>query len=99
MHTTVVLGAGLVLAELAREGRLARPVRLLFQPAEEVLPGGAADAIEAGVLDGVGRILALHCDPKVESAGSGCGSGRSPRPATGWRSPWTGRAATPRAPI
>src|SRR6185437_11074011 len=31
-----------------------------------VLPGGAADAIEAGVLDGVGRILALHCDPKVE---------------------------------
>ncbi|MEU8824083.1 amidohydrolase [Streptomyces sp. NPDC048636] len=66
VHTTVVLGAGLVLAELAREGRLHRPVRLLFQPAEEVLPGGAADAIEAGVLDGVGRILALHCDPKVE---------------------------------
>ncbi|WP_432011542.1 amidohydrolase [Streptomyces cucumeris] len=66
VHTTVVLGAGLVLAELAREGRLHRPVRLLFQPAEEVLPGGAADAMEAGVLDGVGRILALHCDPKVE---------------------------------
>ncbi|MFI0780075.1 amidohydrolase [Streptomyces sp. NPDC021212] len=66
VHTTVVLGAGLVLAELAREGRLRRPVRLLFQPAEEVLPGGAADAIEGGALDGVGRILALHCDPKVE---------------------------------
>ncbi|MGO4749145.1 amidohydrolase, partial [Streptomyces sp. 2MCAF27] len=57
---------GLVLAELAREGRLPRPVRLLFQPAEEVLPGGAPDAVEAGVLDGVGRILALHCDPKVD---------------------------------
>ncbi|MGO4417532.1 amidohydrolase [Streptomyces sp. MCAF7] len=66
VHTTVVLGAGLVLAELAREGRLPRPVRLLFQPAEEVLPGGAPDAVEAGVLDGVGRILALHCDPKVD---------------------------------
>ncbi|MFD8383227.1 M20 family metallopeptidase [Streptomyces sp. NPDC059679] len=66
VHTTVVLGAGLVLAELAREGRLPRPVRLLFQPAEEVLPGGASDAVEAGVLDGVGRILALHCDPKVD---------------------------------
>ncbi|MGP3952365.1 amidohydrolase [Streptomyces sp. 7N604] len=66
VHTTVVLGAGLVLAELAREGRLPHPVRLIFQPAEEVLPGGAPDAIESGVLDGVGRIVGLHCDPKVE---------------------------------
>ncbi len=65
-HTTVVLGAGLVLAELDRLGRLPRPVRLLFQPAEEVMPGGALDAIKADVLDGVERILALHCDPKVE---------------------------------
>ncbi|MFE2425446.1 M20 family metallopeptidase [Streptomyces sp. NPDC059373] len=66
VHTTVVLGAGLVLAELEREGRLPRPVRLIFQPAEEVMPGGALDAIKANVLDGVGRILAVHCDPKVE---------------------------------
>ncbi len=42
-------------------------MRLLFQPAEEVLPGGATDAIECGVLDGVGRIVALHCDPKVDA--------------------------------
>lgn len=67
VHTTTVLGAGLVLAALDREGKLPRPVRLLFQPAEEVLPGGAADAIENGVLDGVGRILAVHCDPKVDA--------------------------------
>ncbi|MFF3252496.1 M20 family metallopeptidase [Actinacidiphila glaucinigra] len=66
VHTTVVLGAGLVLAELEREGKLRRPVRLVFQPAEEVMPGGALDAIKAQALDGVGRILALHCDPKVE---------------------------------
>ncbi|MGP3982089.1 amidohydrolase [Streptomyces sp. KR80] len=66
VHTTVVLGAGLVLAELAREGRLPYPVRLIFQPAEEVLPGGAPDAIASGVLDGVGRIVGVHCDPKVE---------------------------------
>jgi amidohydrolase len=66
VHTTVVLGAGLVLAELARMGRLPYPVRLIFQPAEEVLPGGALDAIESGVLDGVGRIVGVHCDPKVE---------------------------------
>ncbi|WP_431948903.1 M20 family metallopeptidase [Actinacidiphila sp. bgisy167] len=66
VHTTVVLGAGLVLAELEREGKLRRPVRLVFQPAEEVMPGGALDAIKADALDGVGRILAVHCDPKVE---------------------------------
>ncbi|MFD7815871.1 amidohydrolase [Streptomyces sp. NPDC059785] len=67
VHTTVVLGAGLVLAELHRTGRLPQPVRLIFQPAEEILPGGAADAIGSGVLKGVGRILAVHCDPKVDA--------------------------------
>ncbi|MEV6514021.1 amidohydrolase [Streptomyces sp. NPDC051642] len=67
IHTTVVLGAGLVLARLHEQGLLPRAVRLLFQPAEEILPGGAADAIECGVLDGVGRIIAVHCDPKVDS--------------------------------
>ncbi|MFF6773767.1 amidohydrolase [Streptomyces sp. NPDC012637] len=67
VHTTAVLGAGLVLADLDRQGRLPAAVRLLFQPAEEVLPGGAADAVAAGVLDGVGRILAVHCDPRVDA--------------------------------
>ncbi|MFJ3227731.1 amidohydrolase [Streptomyces sp. NPDC086783] len=67
VHTTVVLGAGLVLAGLHREGRLPQPVRLIFQPAEEVLPGGALDAIESGALEGVGRIIAVHCDPKVDA--------------------------------
>ncbi|WP_129841963.1 amidohydrolase [Streptomyces sp. RFCAC02] len=75
VHTTVVLGAGLVLARAAAEGRLARPVRLLFQPAEEVLPGGAPDIIEYGVLDGVERILALHCDPKVDAGRIGVRTG------------------------
>ncbi|GHH86458.1 amidohydrolase [Streptomyces capitiformicae] len=67
VHTTVVLGAGLVLAELHRQGQLPRPVRLIFQPAEEVLPGGAADVIKTGALDGVGRIIAVHCDPRVDA--------------------------------
>ncbi|GHH40906.1 peptidase [Streptomyces candidus] len=75
VHTTVVLGAGLVLAELHRQGRLPRPVRLLFQPAEEVLPGGAADAIKCGALDGVGRMIAVHCDPKVDAGRIGLRTG------------------------
>jgi amidohydrolase len=66
VHTAVVLGLGLVLAEAARAGALTRPVRLLFQPAEEVMPGGALDMIAAGAMEGVGRIFAVHCDPKVE---------------------------------
>ncbi|MFJ4709955.1 amidohydrolase [Streptomyces anulatus] len=66
VHTTTVLGAGLVLAGLDREGLLPNAVRLIFQPAEEVLPGGAVDAIESGVLEGVGRIVGVHCDPKVD---------------------------------
>ncbi|ARI52644.1 N-acyl-L-amino acid amidohydrolase [Streptomyces sp. S8] len=67
VHTTTVLGAGLVLAALDREGLLPNAVRLVFQPAEEVMPGGALSAIESGVLEGVGRIIAVHCDPKVDA--------------------------------
>ncbi|MCX4643578.1 M20 family metallopeptidase [Streptomyces sp. NPDC058293] len=75
VHTTVVLGAGLVLAELHRQGRLPHPVRLIFQPAEEVLPGGAPDAIESGVLEGVGSIIGVHCDPKVDAGRIGLRQG------------------------
>lgn len=66
VHTTTVLGAGLVLAELAEAGLLTAAVRLLFQPAEEVQPGGAGDVIAAGVLEGVDEVYALHCDPKLD---------------------------------
>jgi len=67
VHTTVVLGAGLVLADLDRQGSLPNAVRLIFQPAEEVLPGGATDVIKTGALEGVGRIIGVHCDPKVDA--------------------------------
>ncbi|MER6093821.1 amidohydrolase [Streptomyces bluensis] len=75
VHTSVVLGAGLVLADLHRKGRLPRPVRLIFQPAEEVLPGGAPDAIESGALENVGRIIGVHCDPRVEAGRIGLRNG------------------------
>ncbi len=66
VHAATVVGAGLVLGELARAGRLPGRVRLLFQPAEEVMGVGAADVVAAGVLDGVERIFALHCDPRED---------------------------------
>ncbi|PXY19784.1 amidohydrolase [Prauserella sp. PE36] len=62
LHTTVLLAAGMALATAPE---LPGRVRLVFQPAEEVMPGGALDAIDAGVLDGVDRIFGLHCDPRL----------------------------------
>jgi amidohydrolase len=66
VHITVVLGTALFLAREAAAGRLERGVRLLFQPAEEVIPGGALDVIAAGGLDGLERLYAVHCDPSIE---------------------------------
>lgn len=58
-HTAMLLGA----AELLVADPPPRPVRLIFQPAEETMPGGAKDCVAEGVVEGVDRILALHCDP------------------------------------
>ncbi len=66
LHATAVLGAGLVLADLAREGLLPGRVRLVLQPAEESSRSGARAVIEAGGADGLERIFALHCDPRAE---------------------------------
>lgn len=63
IHTTALLGAALALASAPE---LPGRVRFIFQPAEEVMPGGALDVIAAGALDGVDRIFGLHCDPRLE---------------------------------
>lgn len=62
-HTAVVLGAALALASAPE---LPGRVRLIFQPAEERMPGGALDVLAAGGLDGVERIFGLHCDPRLQ---------------------------------
>lgn len=77
VHLTAVLGAGLALHRLHQEtpGGLGATIRLVFQPAEEVTPGGALTMIGQGVLEGVRRSFALHCDPNVDvgSVGSRIG--------------------------
>ena len=57
MHAAMLLGAAKLLKE--KEGALKGGVRLLFQPAEEVLQG-AKDCIKAGVLEGVSCAAMLH---------------------------------------
>src|SRR4051794_12069422 len=66
VHTTALTGAALALAEVHDRGLLPGRVRLLFQPAEEVMPGGALHLMEEGALEEVERIFALHCDPGVD---------------------------------
>ncbi len=74
VHTTVLLGTGLFLAEQAAAGVLPGRVRLVFQPAEEAA-GGALDVLAAGGLASVGRIFALHCDPRLDAGQLGVRSG------------------------
>ena len=62
-HTAILLGTGLALSSVPE---LPVSVRLIFQAAEELMPGGAIDAIAAGALGGVSRIFALHCDPRLD---------------------------------
>lgn len=75
VHTAIVLGAGLALSQIARRDGLPGRVRLVFQPAEEVMPGGALDVIEAGLVDNAALALALHCDPTLEAGRIGLRSG------------------------
>lgn len=66
VHVASLVGAALALDEVASRGLLQGRARLIFQPAEEVMPGGALHLIEAGALEGVDRILGLHADPSLD---------------------------------
>ena len=62
-HTATLLGAAQALSQLKEH--LPSPVKFLFQPAEETT-GGADAMIEAGALEGVDSIVALHGWPNLE---------------------------------
>ena len=66
VHVSALLGAATALAEANAADLLPNRVRLIFQPAEEVMPGGALSLLAEGVLKGVSRIFALHCDPSLD---------------------------------
>jgi amidohydrolase len=75
VHTVVVLGAAIVLADLAQQGQLPGRVRLIFQPAEESARSGARAVIDTGAMRDVERIFALHCDPRTTVGQVGLRSG------------------------
>ena len=61
-HTAIAVGIALALQEL---GSLPGRVRFLFQPAEELFPGGADEMLREGATDGVEAIIAFHVDPTL----------------------------------
>ncbi|MCU0360683.1 MAG: M20 family metallopeptidase [Bacteroidia bacterium] len=71
VHSTVALGAAFILNELKNE--FEGTVKIMFQPGEELLPGGAQLMIKAGVLEQpkVDKALALHVYPELEAGSVG----------------------------
>ncbi len=65
-HTAALVGAAHAIAEVHQRGLLRGRVRLLLQPAEEVMPGGAKHLISHAALEGVARVIGLHCEPAVD---------------------------------
>jgi hippurate hydrolase len=64
VHMTCLLGAAMILKEF--EASLDGQVKLIFQPGEELLPGGAKALIGQGVLNDVNAIFGLHVQPKMD---------------------------------
>jgi len=76
VHTVITLGAGLALDELLRtRSDTSGRVRLIFEPSEEQVPGGAVEVIGTGALEGIRSVFGLHCDPKLDAGMLGVRAG------------------------
>lgn len=75
VHSACLLGAAMILSELRNEFK--GSVKLLFQPGEEKLPGGASLMIAEGVLENPkpATILAQHVFPSMEAGKVGFKNG------------------------
>ena len=73
VHTAITLGAALYYAH--HRDAVPGPLRFIFQPAEERVPGGAIEVIEDGGIDDVSIVLGLHCDPKLDVGAIGLKAG------------------------
>ena len=96
-HTAMLLGA----ARLLADGAATLPggeLRFLFQPAEELAPGGARDLVAAGAMEGVDFVYGCHLWTPLSSARSRRCPGRSWPPPTSSRSRSPAAAATAGSP-
>jgi len=63
VHSAIVLGTAAILMKMREH--LTGNVRFLFQPAEEMPPGGARPMIANGALKNVATIFGIHVDPHL----------------------------------
>lgn len=75
VHTASVIGTAIILNKLKHTFN--GTIKIMFQPGEEVLPGGASLMIEAGVLQNpkVDLAIAQHVFPSMEAGKVGFRSG------------------------
>ena len=75
VHTSILLGVAEILYEF--KNQLDKPIKLIFQPGEEMNPGGASLMIQAGVLENpsVERMYGLHVFPELNAGLVGLKSG------------------------
>ena len=66
-HTAILLGAAEAFAHMQDE--INGTIKLLFQHAEELVPGGARELVAAGVMDDVDQVFGLHVFP-LQKTGS-----------------------------
>jgi amidohydrolase len=57
-HTAILLGAAKALSQM--RSKLNGEITFIFQPSEEMLPGGALEMIQGGCLKGIDKIFGLH---------------------------------------
>lgn len=62
-HTAMLLGTAFILNDL--RDKFSGTIKLVFQPGEEKLPGGASLMIKEGVLDNVDLIIGQHVYPDL----------------------------------
>ncbi len=72
-HTAMLLGTAKALC--GRRDELAGEIRFLFQHAEEKLPGGARQLVDAGVMDGVDLVVGAHLASMKDVGMIGCPAG------------------------
>ena len=69
MHAAMLLGAAKLFCE--NRDKFAGTVKLIFQPSEDTLPGGAKEMVEKGVLEypKVDAIFGMHLLPDADTCG------------------------------